>query len=439
MDKILDPVDFLTQIARTNFAAFVSAVHRPRFKHSAFSANVCRAVDQFVDDVLAGKRPVLMLTAPPQHGKEIESSVSVLTANRGWITHGELCAGDVVYRPDGTTTRVIAIASSMPSDMRVTLSDGAQIGTHSQHEWLLHPTWINGRAARIFETCEVAARGTWCGTPGMRGARANFQLPAVRPLENASKTLPLAPYTLGMWLGDGTRTEARITVSGEDTAIFAGIEADGYAETRRWRCNEKDFHASFAGIRQPLRDLHLLNEGYRSEGGRKPKFIPGAYFSASFAQRMELLAGLIDSDGYVYPKNGRVTFSNTEPELVKSVERLVATFGWRVTTTWFEPRLSTSSIQGRERVAQVCFQPDVVIPCRVLRYREAFKPKAMKRRRSVVRVETGDFGWGNCIQVEHPDGMYLVGDTLVPTHNSSLIARCLPPYLFGRLTGELPA
>lgn len=65
----VDPVDFLMVMARTNFAAFVSAVHRPRYKHSAFSARVCRAVDQFVEDVLAGKRPVLMLTAPPQHGK----------------------------------------------------------------------------------------------------------------------------------------------------------------------------------------------------------------------------------------------------------------------------------------------------------------------------------------------------------------------------------
>ena len=63
------PVDFLIQTARTNFAAFVSAVHRPRFKHSIFSAKVCRAVDQFVQDVIDGKRPVLMLTAPPQHGK----------------------------------------------------------------------------------------------------------------------------------------------------------------------------------------------------------------------------------------------------------------------------------------------------------------------------------------------------------------------------------
>jgi predicted phage terminase large subunit-like protein len=65
----VDPVQVLVELARTNYAAFVSAVHRPRFKHSTFSLRVCRAVDQFVEDVLAGKRPVLMLTTGPQHGK----------------------------------------------------------------------------------------------------------------------------------------------------------------------------------------------------------------------------------------------------------------------------------------------------------------------------------------------------------------------------------
>ena len=63
-----DPVQALIIAARTNFAAYVSAVHRPRFHHSYFSLETCRAVDQFVEDVIAGKRPVLDLTAPPQHG-----------------------------------------------------------------------------------------------------------------------------------------------------------------------------------------------------------------------------------------------------------------------------------------------------------------------------------------------------------------------------------
>lgn len=64
-----DPVVALILAARTNFAAYVSAVHRPRFIHSEFSLSVCRALDAFVEDVIAGKRPILDLTAPPQFGK----------------------------------------------------------------------------------------------------------------------------------------------------------------------------------------------------------------------------------------------------------------------------------------------------------------------------------------------------------------------------------
>lgn len=68
----LDPdklIQLLIEKARTNFAAFVTVTHRPRFKHSEFSRRTCAAVDKFVQDLVAGKRPVLVLTAPPQHGK----------------------------------------------------------------------------------------------------------------------------------------------------------------------------------------------------------------------------------------------------------------------------------------------------------------------------------------------------------------------------------
>lgn len=68
----LDPdklVQLLIESARTNFAAYVTATHRPRFKHSDFSRRTCAAIDKFVTDLVAGKRPVLVLTAPPQHGK----------------------------------------------------------------------------------------------------------------------------------------------------------------------------------------------------------------------------------------------------------------------------------------------------------------------------------------------------------------------------------
>jgi predicted phage terminase large subunit-like protein len=436
----VDPVDFLIQAARTNYAAFVSAVHRPRYKHSTFSAEVCRAVDRFVDDVIAGKRPVLMLTAPPQHGKLFAHATPVLTANRGWVTHGALRIGDRVYRPDGTTTRVIALSPECESDMRISFTDGSVLDTHSRHEWLLHQTWTKGRPTAIIETRAIAKRGAWKGKAGKRGSRANFQLPEVAAIAGVATDLPVAPYALGVWLGDGVRTKPNITVHPDDRTMLCAVAECGYPQTNEWtHAATGVLHAEFASLREPLRQAGLYNEGYKHTGLWIPKHIPDIYFGATSEDRLQLLAGLLDSDGYIYPHNGRVTFSTCEHELAESVARLIATFGWRVTTTWFEPSLSTSGIQGKQPVAQVCFQPSRRIPCRLDRKANAFKLDALQRKRAVASVAHGNYGLGRCIQVEHSDGMYLVGDRLVPTHNSSLVARCLPPYLFGRLTGILPA
>lgn len=54
--------------ARSNLLDFIRYI-RPDYIVSAFAETVCRQLDQFVDDVLAEKRPTLLLGAPPQHGK----------------------------------------------------------------------------------------------------------------------------------------------------------------------------------------------------------------------------------------------------------------------------------------------------------------------------------------------------------------------------------
>lgn len=439
LQTAIDPVQFLIETARTNFAAFVSLVHRPRYKHSTFSGAVCRAVDTFVDDVLAGKRPVLMLTAPPQHGKQLAHSTPMLTANRGWTTHGDLRVGDLLYRPNGGTTTIVALSAEHPCDTKFKFSDGSEIITHSRHEWLLHKSWQRTRAACIFETQDVIKKGLWSGVQGARSCRANFQLSRIAPLRGIKKDLPIAPYTLGVWLGDGVRTKPLITTQASDHKMLDAIATLGNEISHTYEHKKTGvLHVEYKSLREPLRNLGLFNEGC---GPNKwvAKHIPDIYFNSDIEQRLELLAGLIDSDGYIYKKNGRVTISTCEAALATSIVRLISTFGWTATTTWFEPVTSSSGIVGKQRVAQICFQHNLRIPCRLDRKNLAQRTDRMHRKRAIHAVETGAFEMGRCIQIAHEDGMYLAGNTLIPTHNSSLISRCLPPYLFGRLTGELPA
>lgn len=54
--------------ARRALADYIEYTSK-KYKRSAFSDLVCAAIDQFIEDVFAGKRPILVLQAPPQHGK----------------------------------------------------------------------------------------------------------------------------------------------------------------------------------------------------------------------------------------------------------------------------------------------------------------------------------------------------------------------------------
>lgn len=54
--------------ARRTVAAYIGYTN-PKYRESGFSAAVCAALDLFLLDVQAGRRPILILQAPPQHGK----------------------------------------------------------------------------------------------------------------------------------------------------------------------------------------------------------------------------------------------------------------------------------------------------------------------------------------------------------------------------------
>lgn len=169
-----------------------------------------------------------------------------------------------------------------------------------------------------------------------------------------------------------------------------------------------------------------------SPGNWCNKFIPDVYFIAPIKERLQLLAGLIDTDGYVYSKNGRHVFTTAEKSLANDFVKLISTFGWRATVVKELPKISSSGIVGKKPYWVISFNPDIPIPCRLVRKCVFVKPK-VSRRVAIKSVTRGFWGKnGNCIQVDSDDGLYLVGHNLIPTHNSEIVSRKLPPFLIDR-------
>ena len=150
-------------------------------------------------------------------------------------------------------------------------------------------------------------------------------------------------------------------------------------------------------------------------------------FDRSINQRLDLLAGLIDTDGTI--SGSKYQWSTISENLRDDFMALVSTFGWRVYYTAQEPCLSSSGIQGRSRVYTVGFTPDIEIPCRLDRKR--IKQLGSQRKIGLKRVTNVDPVSGNCIEVE--GGIYLVGKSMIPTHNSTLAI-----FYLSWITGRCP-
>ena len=349
----------------------------------------------------------LAIFMPPQEGKLIADTTPVPTPD-GWTRHGDLRPGSVVFHPSGRQVEVVEVHPPAVASMRVSFSDHTSVLVHPAHEWTV---WDRGRHRWItLETRELAASRLSHGTPGKRGHKYRYHLPVREALTCPEAELPVDPYTLGVWLGDGSSTKAAVTHHPDDSYELA------YPETAR--C----VHPATGIVTTYYRGgmLHDL----RQAGLHGNKHIPAAYLRASVAQRRALLAGLIDTDGHV-STSGQVSFDNANAALVHGVAELVRTLGYRAHVHRpTPPKLSTSGIQDKQAMWRVTFTPHDQGPARLTR--KAATKLGRRERCAIVSITEDAPEPGRCITVDSEDGLYLVGEGLTPTHNSERASHWFP-------------
>lgn len=355
----------------------------------------------------------LGISMPPGTGKALANDTPVMTRN-GWKKHGDLVVGDEVVGLDGLWKKVLAVHPKCMLDRQVTFSNGEKIVCHENHEWRIYDRSVELRyRERTVETKYLETRKLYTGGgengDHVRGHRYNVQLPYMTPMAGDKKDLPLDPYTLGVWLGDGDGTAATICCAPADKAVIDRVINNG--NTVRWQTVHKTTGVLYFGFdfQKKLRSL-----GMCQTNRRLPKFIPREYLTASEEQRLELLEGLLDTDGCLC--GSKYQFTTSEESLRDSFLELLATFGWRACVSTYQPTTSSSGITARKPYYVIGFTPNIVVFCTLLRKRN-YNPHP-QRRIAFTSVDIVEPVEGNCITVE--GGMYRVGKTMLPTHNSEL-------------------
>lgn len=371
-----------------------------------------------------------------------------LATPNGWTTMGEVQVGDEVFGRNGLPTRVLG--KSRVKNLacyRVTFDDGSDIVCDEEHLWEVSHGY--GGNAEVLDVVSVKAlleprngrsHAVWVDQPKA------LILPEV--------VLPIDPYVLGVWLGDGKSASSELFVAADRCAeLCAELQACGESVSdstnpstdaglrvlttttvrtdvckrgharrqprQRWTgkvtsgdCSRKDCAQSgdpvvYGPLMTRVRHLNLLRN----------KHVPAVYMRASYEQRLSLLQGLMDTDGSWNSTRAQAVFTNTNARLVDAVAELVHSLGGK--TSRYAREYVTG--EGRQQTAtQVMFTPVGFCPFRMpLRVAKMSQRNLARAGRRYIRsIELVESVPTQCIQVDAPDSMYLAGTQMVPTHNT---------------------
>ncbi len=269
----------------------------------------------------------------------------------------------------------------------------------------------NSRTYTLITTEKMAATLTIGSTK-----RANHAIAVAGPLALPDVDLPIAPYFLGVWLGDGSSYNNQITSA--DPSLIPEIEKDGYTvrslQSHPYLYAVDDENGKANNRWQPcmtkrLRTLNLLYN----------KHIPASYLRASEEQRRALLAGLLDTDGTV-SRHGAVEFTTTSSQLAQGVYELACSLGFRPSLRQGNAYLYGKDCGPKWMIAfttnQLVFRLERKRIAQQERLRN-YNPER-NRYRYVVAVREVPSRPVRCIQVDAPSHLYLAGKSMIPTHNS---------------------
>lgn len=365
----------------------------------------------------------------------------ILTVN-GWKAMGDVQVGDRVIDPKGQDSKVTGVfPAGVKSVYEVTLQDGSKAISCHGHLWEIEARDTNNNwTTQVMSTLEMKQ---WIARTGYRAL-----LPKMTSFQyDVSPELPIDPYLLGVLLAEGSLEPDGVSFAQteENAEVIERVRAalpEGH--TLRTRSDGLS-HAITVGndgpgarnvpgrnkVQQALRDLGLY--AHRSW----EKFIPEMYKRASVEDRVALVQGVMDGDGWI-TENGSINYCSTSKQLAKDMQEMFLSLGGRCSVHLSTDR--TYIYKGERRSARDTYTISGVgglehnpffLSRKAERFGTGHPTKGDSYHRKVVSVEYLGEEEVQCIEVSADSHLYVAYD-FMPTHNTS---RKLPGQAaFGPLT-----
>ena len=394
----------------------------------------------------SGKYRYFVVMAGRGFGKALSLDTEVPTPS-GWTTMGEIKVGDMLFDESGAPCNVTFITDVMHGRTcyDVVFDDGTVIVADAEHQWVTdtHAS-RKAKSRRVTgavsskpqcqrrKECDPAIRTTdeIKGSLVYGNRERNHSIDVCGPLNLPDAVLPIHPYAFGAWLGDGDSKS--FTMTSADPEIIAEMAKSGCS----FQDGKKDPRSSAvryavtatAHKRDPVTGKSCSNGSMLSTlkamGVFQNKHIPSVYLRSSVTQRMDLLCGLMDTDGYIQT-NGNCEFTSTRKALASGVFELIVSLGFKATMQESVARLNGVDCGPKYRISFTPDRPVFRLTRKLARHNFTRAQKDRTRRRYIAEIRERESVPVRCLTVDSQNHLFLASRSFVPTHNT----RCGAEYI----------
>lgn len=377
----------------------------------------------------------LMIRAFAGAAKALRKDQAVLTPI-GFTSIGSLQVGDDVIGKNGNTYQVTGVFPQGVQELfELKFNDGSAVIATADHLWMIQRT--DERRMKLFSirtTEELMKKPRTLSGPAAdwgNGTRAYWFMPMIGPVifQKSKRTFPMDPWLLGLLLGDGCFQERSITLSSADEQIISDVRVilsvdygmvlnknselsyDYRMVTVPGTKGMPGKTGSVNPVLQAIRNLGL------AELKSQEKSVPLLYRNAANpTDRLAILQGLMDSDGYA--AGTYAVFTSASMSLAHDVKFIVESLGGTATEGEFE----TSGLMAFRLFIKL---PPGMNPFRLERKKNNYKTGQRPPYRSLESITQVASGEAVCISVNSPDNLYITNN-FIPTHNTSTLLMAAP-------------
>jgi hypothetical protein len=365
------------------------------------SAGLCGQSD--LVEVVNGKVNII-----DYKGLALDTPISTVN---GYKLMKDISIGDIIYDGNGEPTEVEHVSEIHYNPCyKITFDTNDELICDHEHKWLITERLTYGKyGSKNYKVSYVEKEYTTEELFHKKNKNEILRIVCVS-VNNIVKKLPIDPYVLGLWLGDGSKQCG--TITNMNSKVWLEIESRGYVlgkDVSNGGCG-KATTKTVLGIYPLLKKLNLVNN----------KHLPDIYLTSSYQQRLDLLRGIMDADGHYNIKRKSCVVNTTQKWQAELVMQLTSSLG-------LKPTLHNSYATYNEKKVPsyfVTFRTDKYSPFLTrnddVHLKMKYTNKYTKEQYRIIKsIDVIDTVPTKCLSVKSKTHCYLAGKTFIKTHNTN--------------------